>query len=122
VGFDRKTGGTGVLNQYREPYASIYNNIDSCPEELLLWFHHVPWTHKMKSGRNLWEELCFKYNAGVTMVDRYVDEWSLVKNYVDRQRWNEVNDRLLHQQMNAREWRDTCLKYFQKFSHQSLPE
>ncbi len=122
VGFDRTTGGTGAVNQYREPYASIYNNIDSCPEELLLWFHHVPWTHKMKSGRNLWEELCFKYNAGVTMVDRYVDEWSLVKNYVDRQRWNEVNDRLLHQQMNAREWRDTCLKYFQKFSHQSLPE
>ena len=71
VGFDRSSKGTDAVGQYPEPYRSLYDNIDTCPEEYLLWFHHVPWTYKMKSGSTLWQELCMKYNMGVAMVEVY---------------------------------------------------
>ncbi len=75
VGFDRSSKGTDAVGQYPEPYRSLYDNIETCPEEYLLWFHHVPWTYKMKSGSTLWQELCMKYNMGVAMVEVYRDFW-----------------------------------------------
>ncbi|MFW5492519.1 MAG: alpha-glucuronidase, partial [Segatella copri] len=75
VGFDRSSKGTDAVGQYPEPYRSLYDNIATCPEEYLLWFHHVPWTYKMKSGSTLWQELCMKYNMGVAMVEVYRDFW-----------------------------------------------
>ena len=118
VGFDRSSRGTDAVSQYREPLASLYDNIDTCPENLLLWFHHVPWNHKMKSGQTLWEELNRHYNHGVSQVERYVSIWQQLKADIvaadngDEQRWREVDERLQHQLENAREWRDVCLKYF----------
>ena len=126
VGFDRSSKGTNAVGQYNEPYASLYDNLQTCPEQYLLWFHHVPWTYRMKSGRTLWQELCLKYNQGVAEVEKYPAVWERMKEHVltidggDAQRWNEVNDRLNHQVENAREWRDVCLKYFQTFSHQPI--
>ena len=124
VGFDRTRRGTDAVSQYREPLASQYDNLSTCPENLLLWFHHVPWTHRMRSGLTLWEELQAHYNRGVSEVERYVATWQRLKPDVveadkgDEQRWNEVDQRLQHQLENAREWRDVCLKYFGSFARQ----
>ena len=116
VGFDRtKATGTGATAQYRESIARTYEYIETCPEEYLLWFHHVPWTYKMKNGHTLWENLQAKYNEGVSFVERMAAQWQQEKAYVDEQRWKEVDDRLQQQVRDAREWRDVCLNYFGGF-------
>lgn len=119
VGFDRSSKGTDAVGQYPEPYRSLYDNIETCPEEYLLWFHHVPWTYKMKSGSTLWQELCMKYNMGVAMVEVYRDFWhTSAKQYMKghEQEWQHTDSLLNVQLENAKEWRNTCLKYFQTFS------
>ena len=115
VGFDRSSKGTNAVGQYPEPYRSLYDNIETCPEEYLLWFHHVPWTYKMKSGSTLWQELCMKYNMGVAMVEVYRDFWhTSAKQYMKghEQEWQHTDSLLNVQLENAKEWRNTCLKYF----------
>lgn len=113
IGFNRSTrGGTGATQQYREPFRSQYDDVSTCPEEYILWFHHLPWTHTMKSGRSLWDEMCHLYNKGVDEVTTYPGRWAAVRAYVDGQRWEEVNSRITHQVENAKEWRDACLGYF----------
>lgn len=116
VGFDRSSRGTDAVSQYREPFRSQYDNPATCPEEYLLWFHHLPWDYRMKSGRTLWGELTWLYNRGVAAVESHVAIWHQMKNYVDAQRFAEVNERLKLQEANAREWRDTCLGYFRQFA------
>lgn len=119
IGFDRSSKGTDAVGQYPEPYRSLYDNIETCPEEYLLWFHHVPWTYKMKSGSTLWQELCMKYNMGVAMVEVYRDFWhTSAKQYMKghEQEWQHTDSLLNAQLENAKEWRNTCLKYFQTFS------
>ena len=115
IGFDRTTAGSGATTQYREPYSNIYNKVETCPENLLLWFHHLPWNYKMKNGRTLWENLQERYNAGVREVMTYRPIWKMMRPYVDEQRWQEVDARLKLQEANAKEWRDVCLKYFGSF-------
>lgn len=118
IGFDRSSKGTDAVGQYPEPYRSLYDNIETCPEEYLLWFHHVPWTYKMKSGSTLWQELCMKYNMGVAMVEVYRDFWhTSAKQYMKghEQEWQHTDSLLNVQLENAKEWRNTCLKYFQNY-------
>ena len=125
VGFDRSSKGTDAVGQYPEPYRSMYDNIATCPEEYLLWFHHVPWTYKMKSGSTLWQELCMKYNMGVAMVEVYRDFWhTSAKQYMKEheQEWQHTDCLLNVQLENAKEWRNTCLKYFQTFSKMKIYE
>ena len=125
VGFDRSSKGTDAVGQYPEPYRSMYDNITTCPEEYLLWFHHVPWTYKMKSGSTLWQELCMKYNMGVAMVEVYRDFWhTSAKQYMKghEQEWQHTDSLLNVQLENAKEWRNTCLKYFQTFSKMKIYE
>ena len=125
VGFDRSSKGTDAVSQYPEPYRSMYDNIATCPEEYLLWFHHVPWTYKMKSGSTLWQELCMKYNMGVAMVEVYRDFWhTSAKQYMKghEQEWQHTDSLLNVQLENAKEWRNTCLKYFQTFSKMKIYE
>lgn len=125
VGFDRSSKGTDAVGQYPEPYRSLYDNIETCPEEYLLWFHHVPWTYKMKSGSTLWQELCMKYNMGVAMVEVYRDFWhTSAKQYMKghEQEWQHTDSLLNVQLENAKEWRNTCLKYFQAFSKMKIYE
>ncbi|MGN1263247.1 MAG: alpha-glucuronidase [Prevotella sp.] len=112
IGFNRSSTGTDAVSQYREPYRSLYDNPQTCPEEYLLWFHHLPWDYKMADGTTLWQSLVNHYNHGVAMVDSTVVLWRQMAPYIDKQRFDEVERRLLHQQENAREWRDHCLNYF----------
>ena len=125
IGFDRSSKGTDAVGQYPEPYRSQYDNIQTCPEEYLLWFHHVPWNYRMKSGSTLWQELCMKYNMGVAMVEVYRDYWhTSAKQYMKghEQEWQHTDSLLNVQLENAKEWRNTCLKYFQTFSKMKIYE
>lgn len=125
IGFNRSSDGTDAVGQYPEPYRSLYDNLATCPEEYLLWFHHVPWNYRMKSGSTLWEELCMRYNMGVSMVETYRDYWhTSTKEYMKDHitEW-EMTDSLLNVQLaSAKEWRDVCLKYFQTFSKMNVDE
>lgn len=125
IGFNRSSDGTDAVGQYPEPYRSLYDNLATCPEEYLLWFHHVPWNYRMKSGSTLWQELCMKYNMGVAMVEVYRDYWhTAAKQYMKghEQEWQHTDSLLNVQLENAKEWRNTCLKYFQTFSKMKIYE
>ena len=117
VGFDRSSRGTDAVSQYRPEMARLYDNIETCPENLLLWFHHVPWNYRMKDGSTLWEALQYHYNLGVITVENHHNLWhTKMRHYIDEQRWREVDERLEDQLQNAREWRDVCLRYFGQFA------
>ena len=116
IGFDRSHTGSDATSQYREPYCSLYDDINTCPERYLLWFHHVPWTYRMNSGRTLWEELQYRYQRGVDEAESFIDTWQNVRHEIDEERWTAVDKRLHEQAENAREWRDVCLRYFGSFA------
>ena len=115
IGFDRTHTGSDATSQYREPYYSLYDNINTCPERYLLWFHHVPWDYRVKSGKTLWEELQDRYARGVKEVEDFCRIWKEAKPTIDEQRWKEVDERMQHQLDNAKEWQKTCLDYFGSF-------
>ena len=118
IGFDRSSRGTDAVSQYRPEVARMYDDIRTCPENLLLWFHHVPWDYKMKDGSTLWQKMQYEYHTGVLAVEHMQVVWRYrLRHYVDEQRWREVDERLQHQVENAREWRDVCLKYFGSFAN-----
>lgn len=121
LGFDRTAMGSNAVSQYYPPLDSIYGNMASCPENLLLWFHHVPWTHTMKSGRTLWAELCVHYDRGVQSVRTFQKTWDKLEPYVDTQRFKEVQSKLKIQAKDAVWWKDACLLYFQTFSKMPIP-
>lgn len=121
IGFDRTASGSNALAQYRPEVRKLYENLATCPEEYLLWFHHVPWDHKMKSGKTLWEELCARYYAGVDSVRAMKKSWATLKPYVDKQRFEQVRMLLDIQEKEAVWWRNACLLYFQTFSGKPIP-
>ena len=125
VGFDRSSKGTGAVGQYREPYRSLYDNLSTCPEQYLLWFHHVAWNYRMKNGKTLWDNLCARYTRGVKAVETTLMTWKLMRSIFvddcDEDRWNEVDSLLTIQLGNAQEWKDVCLDYFHQFSRMPLP-
>ncbi len=112
IGVNRTHTGSNATGQYPEPYRSLYDDVNTCPECYLLWFHRVPWNRRMNSGRTLWEEMQWHYNHGVSEVENFIRIWQEVRPEIDEQRWNEVNDRLQRQLKDAKEWRDVCLGYF----------
>lgn len=116
IGFDRTHTGSNATAQYREPYCTLYDNINTCPERYLLWFHRVPWTYRLKSGRTVYEEMQYRYTRGVNEVEDFIRVWNEAKPYIDDQRWQEVDARLQHQLENAKEWRKVCLDYFGSFT------
>ena len=115
IGFDRTHAGSDATSQYREPFCSLYDDVNTCPERYLLWFHHVPWGFRLKSGNTLWEELQVRYARGVKEVEDFCRIWQEAKPAIDEQRWKEVDQRMQHQLENAREWQKTCLEYFGSF-------
>ncbi len=121
IGFDRTSKGSDALAQYQPGVAEKFANLTTCPEKYLLWFHHVPWTYKLKSGRNLWDELCYKYNQGVDTVKWMQSAWNHVKKYIDEERFNQVRMLLNIQEKEAVWWRNACLLYFQTFSKMPVP-
>ena len=122
LGFDRTLTGSANVKQYPEELCRLYNDINTCPENLLAWFHHVPWDHRMKSGRTFWDELCHKYDEGVREARHFVAVWDAMQPYVDQQRFDEVQRKLRIQARDAEWWRDACLLYFQTFSHRPIPQ
>ena len=130
IGFDRSSHGTDAVGQYAEPYRSLYNDLRTCPETYLLWFHHLPWNYPMRDGRTLWESLNAHYNRGVEATEEYLDTWQRMRPYVEEadhdsgqasgSRWSRVNELLKTQVENAREWRDVCLKYFHSFTRRPI--
>ena len=121
IGFDRTRGGSGNVDQYNEPLASRFNSLETCPENLILWFHHVPWEHKMSSGRTLWEEICLHYDTGISQVEQFRSVWEGLKPYVSPILYEEVATKLLIQRNDAEWWRDACVGYFQKVNGLPLP-
>ena len=117
IGFDRSTTGTDAVSQYRPDMARIYNDLHTCPENLLLWFHRVPWTYRMQDGSTLWQAMQRHYRQGVSTVEEHYNTWhNAMRPYIDKRRWEETDQRLQEQLVNAREWRDTCLGYFATFA------
>lgn len=121
IGFNRSSTGSNATAQYPEELAKQYDNLDTCPEQYLLWFHHVPWTHRMKSGQTLWEELCRHYDHGVRQVREFQKIWDSAEEYIDKELFNEVRSRLKIQVRDAVWWKDACLLYFGQFSGMPIP-
>ena len=121
LGFNRSVSGSNAVAQYNSPLRELYNSPDSCPENLILWFHHIAWDTKMKNGHTMWDELCFTYDSGVQQVREFQKIWDKVGAYVDTQRFYDVQSRLKIQAMDAVWWKDACLLYFQTFSRRPIP-
>jgi len=121
IGFDRTSSGSNGVGQYQEPLRSALTDLSTCPEAYLLWFHHLPWDYKMKSGRTLWDELCIHYDGGVQQIRQFQKIWDQAERFVDRERFVDVQKRLRDQSLNALEWKDGCLLYFQQFSKKPFP-
>ena len=121
LGFDRSSTGSNAVGQYSLPLRSAFDDLGTCPEKYLLWFHHVRWDHRMHSGRTLWEELCVKYFSGTDYVRGMHDKWLSLDGAIDPQVFSSVKVKLDKQMVDAAIWRDTCLKYFQKFSKMPIP-
>ncbi len=121
IGFDRNASGSNALAQYAPEWQQLWGNLETCPENLLLWFHRVPWDYRMKSGRTLWDELCLHYQQGVDEVRALRRDWDSLKGRIDDQRFTHVTQRLARQEKEAVNWRDACLLYFQQFSKRPLP-
>lgn len=121
IGFDRTTTGSDAVSQYPDSLAAVFNSLSSCPEEFLLWFHHVSWDHKLKSGNTLWDELCYKYQTGVEKAQEFCEVWNKMSDYVDSERYQAIANRLKIQADDAVWWKDACLEYFRTFSRMKYP-
>jgi alpha-glucuronidase len=121
IGFDRTRNGSGAVDQYHEPLNGRWNDRATCPERLLLWFHHRPWDDKMASGRTLWEELGHHYTHGVQRARGFEQEWGSLRGRIDTERHEAVAAKLRQQAQEAQAWALKCMTYFQRFSQRPLP-
>jgi alpha-glucuronidase len=121
IGFDRTAKGSNALAQYHPSVARQFSDSGACPDEYLLWFHHLPWDFKTKSGKTLWEELCFRYYDGAADVNEMRKVWNDVAADVDAERFLQVKSLLAIQYDEACWWRNACLLYFEKISGRRIP-
>ena len=121
IGFNRTASGSNAIAQYAPEVARRFGNLETCPENLLLWFHHVPWDHRMLSGRTLWNELCHRYDGGVKTVRTWQKTWAALASQIDPEQHAHVSALLARQEREARDWRDACTLYFQTFSKRPFP-
>ncbi|MBN2666634.1 MAG: alpha-glucuronidase, partial [Bacteroidales bacterium] len=122
IGFNRTSSGSNAVGQYYPEVRRMFEDPGTCPENLLLWFHHLPWDYRMRSGRSLWEELCLKYHDGVDQVRQMKEDWKKTEGKIDAGRFEEVSSLLEKQERDAKIWRDGCLLYFREFSGKPFPE
>lgn len=121
IGFNRTATGTNALAEYATEVSNQFSNIDKCPDEYVLWFHHIAWNHKMHSGKTLWNELCYKYYTGVDAIKSIQQQWNSLEKFIDAERFNQVKQLLNIQVKDAIWWRNACLLYFQTFSNMPIP-
>lgn len=122
IGFERTSKGSDALAQYKPEVVNAFKDIKNCPDEYLLWFHHVPWNYKLSSGNTLWNELCYRYYAGADSVNKMRDTWKKMETKIDTDRFQQVKMLLDIQYNEAVWWRNACVLYFQTFSHLPIPE
>jgi alpha-glucuronidase len=121
LGADRTSTGTNALARYAPDIARAWGDPATCPENLILWFHHLPWDHRMASGRTLWGELCLRYQRGVDGARQLQRDWDSLAGLVDPERFGHVRSLLAQQERDACTWRDACVLYFQQFSGRPIP-
>ncbi|MEG8990586.1 alpha-glucuronidase family glycosyl hydrolase [Ignavibacteria bacterium 4148-Me] len=121
IGFDRTEKGSNAVSQYYPEVAEIFSSLEKCPDEYLLWFHHLPWNYKMKSGNTLWEELCYHYYKGVEGVKETINIWKSLESKIDKDEFEHVKMLLNIQLKEAIWWRNACVLYFQTFSKMPIP-
>jgi alpha-glucuronidase len=121
IGFDRGPKGSGATGQYSPKVAARFSDKKKTPENLLLWFHHVPWDYKLSSGRTVWDELVLHYTHGVEVVSQMRATWAGQQGRVDPERFAQVAAFLAIQEREAQWWRDACIAYFQSISTRPLP-
>lgn len=121
IGFDRTSGGSNAVSQYFSAVRDSFENIHTCPEKLLLWFHHLPWNHTLTSGNTLWNELCYHYYSGAERAGSLRILWEQTKEWIDEERFSHVRSLLTIQEKEAKWWRDACVLYFQTFSRKPIP-
>ncbi|WP_306416843.1 alpha-glucuronidase [Fulvivirga maritima] len=122
IGFDRTASGSNAVAQYYPEVAAKFSSLEQCPEKFLLWFHHVPWNYKMKSGEELWMAMSNEYQHGVQEVEKMQQQWQTLENSIDKGRFEQVKTFLKIQKKEAEWWRDACLLYFQTFSGKPIPK
>jgi alpha-glucuronidase len=122
IGFERSASGSNAVSQYFPQVAAVFGTKEKCPENILLWFHHVKWDEKLTSGRTLWDELCYKYQQGLDGVRQMQKNWEAQKTVVDEARFRDVQAFLKIQEKEALWWHHACILYFQTFSKRPIPE
>lgn len=121
IGFDRTASGSNALSQYAPEIEKLWSDPKTCPEKFLLWFHHLPWTYKMKSGNILWDEICYSYDTGIDEVTQMIKAWEGIEGKIDDERFKHVQTLLQVQLNEAKWWRNSCLLYFKQFSGLPFP-
>ena len=121
IGFDRTATGSNAIAQYAPEVARSFGSLDTVGDDFLLFFHHVPWTYRLDTGRTVWDELVVRYSRGVDVVRAMRRSWAGLEGRVDPQRYAEVADFLAIQEDEAQWWRDACIAYFQSLSRLPLP-
>ena len=121
IGFNRSHTGSNAVEQYAKPLRSKFDSLATCPEEYLLWFHRVPWSHRLKNGKDLWSALCYRYNIGVQKIRAFQETWDRTHGLIDQERFSAVQSKLKLQSRDAQIWKDACLLYFQQFSKKEIP-
>lgn len=121
LGYDRSPTGSNFVAQYFPVLRERYGTLDTTPENLLMWFHHVPWDHRMDSGRIFWDELVYRYQMGVQYVTWLRETWEELEPFLDARRFAEVREKLAQHETDAADWRDTNVGYWQKFSGRAIP-
>jgi alpha-glucuronidase len=122
IGFDRTKTGSDTVSQYFPAVRNEYSNLKTVPEKYLLWFHHLPWDYKMKSGKTLWEELALHYQHGVDWARKTRKDWNTLRGVIDDERFTAISRKLAIQERDAIWWKDASLSYFQTLSKMPLPE
>ncbi len=116
LGFDRTRTGSAAVDQYYPPVADMFNDLKTCPEKYLLWFHHVPWNHILSTGKTLQDELVARYARGVAEAESMLQKWKTLESRIDHLRFRAVLDKLYIQVADAHEWHDVCVPYFMSFT------
>lgn len=123
IGFDRtKATGTDNTSQYNPGFGDMVEDIKTCPDKYLLWFHHVSWNHKCQTGRTVWEELCYRFQNGINEARQLQRDWNSLEGAIDPDIFHDVQVRLMTQTRDAEWWKDGCLLYFQTLHGMSFPD
>ena len=121
VGMDRTVAtGTGFIGQYRPAVARMYESLATCPDDLLLFMHHVPYTHVLHSGKTVIQFIYDSHYQGAEAVETYVSQWKSLLGLIDERRYREILAQFEYQAGQAQVWRDAVTNWF--FRESGIPD